>query len=271
VPSLTWTWWSSQARCSRSSARTERFSLDTGQNYDRSLYPPLWRPSPSRKRRPASPNSPTELPASTITSPSPVPRRLRRWRYRRRRAGPRRAGAAAARDTVISDPQASQPEAERPYTVIFSRQARRNPHENLPLGVAAIPATRQPTLTSGYTPVLAAIATCRATRACSPARSASAMTGTSPPRDARSGSSKVAEPAAGGAAIASARCPSGLAHRSFRHSRCPSSEGIFWFAAPYRRIQARGLRLSLDPPPECGSSTARRTGKCPLNWDNGSV
>jgi Eco57I restriction-modification methylase len=38
------------------------------------------------------------------------------------------------------------------------------------------------------------------------------------------------------------------------------------------RHEARYLyELSLNPPPECGSSTARQTGKCPLNWDNGSV
>ena len=61
------------------------------------------------------------------------------------------------------------------------------------VGAAAMPATRQPTLTSGYTPVLAAILTWRRTRASSPARSASAMTGTSPPRDTRFGSSKDAE------------------------------------------------------------------------------
>jgi hypothetical protein len=29
--------------------------------------------------------------------------------------------------------------------------------------------------------------------------------------------------------------------------------------------------LSLNPPPEFGSATARQTRKCPLNWDNGSV
>ncbi len=38
---------------------------------------------------------------------------------------------------MTGDPQAPGPEAERPYTVIFSRQARRNLHENLPLDVAA--------------------------------------------------------------------------------------------------------------------------------------
>jgi mRNA interferase RelE/StbE len=38
---------------------------------------------------------------------------------------------------VTGDPQAPGPEPERPYTVIFSRQARRNLHENLPLDVAA--------------------------------------------------------------------------------------------------------------------------------------
>ena len=29
--------------------------------------------------------------------------------------------------------------------------------------------------------------------------------------------------------------------------------------------------LSLNPPPEFGSGTARQTRKCPLNWDNGSI
>jgi len=38
---------------------------------------------------------------------------------------------------VTGDPQAPRPEAERPYTVIFSRQARHNLHDNLPLDVAA--------------------------------------------------------------------------------------------------------------------------------------
>jgi mRNA interferase RelE/StbE len=38
---------------------------------------------------------------------------------------------------MTGDPQAPGPEAVRPYTVIFSRQARRNLHENLPLDVAA--------------------------------------------------------------------------------------------------------------------------------------
>lgn len=38
---------------------------------------------------------------------------------------------------MTGDPQASESEAESPYVVIFSRQARRNPHENLPLDVAA--------------------------------------------------------------------------------------------------------------------------------------
>ena len=52
-------------------------------------------------------------------------------------AGPRRTGAATARNIVTSNPPAPGPEAERPYTVIFSRQARRNLHENLPLDVAA--------------------------------------------------------------------------------------------------------------------------------------
>ena len=61
------------------------------------------------------------------------------------------------------------------------------------VGAAAMPATRQPTFTSGYTPVLAAIVTWRRTRDSSPARSASAITGTSPPRDTRFGSLKDAE------------------------------------------------------------------------------
>lgn len=38
---------------------------------------------------------------------------------------------------MTSDPQARGPESAAPYTVIFSRQARRNLHENLPLDVAA--------------------------------------------------------------------------------------------------------------------------------------
>jgi mRNA interferase RelE/StbE len=37
---------------------------------------------------------------------------------------------------VSGGPEAPGPEASAPYTVIFSRQARRNPHENLPLDVA---------------------------------------------------------------------------------------------------------------------------------------
>ena len=58
---------------------------------------------------------------------------------------------------------------------------------------AAIPATRQATFTSGYTPVFAVIWTWRRTRPPSPARSASDITGTSPARDTRFGSSKDAE------------------------------------------------------------------------------
>jgi mRNA interferase RelE/StbE len=38
---------------------------------------------------------------------------------------------------VTGNPQAPGPAADPPYTVIFSRQARRNLHENLPLDVAA--------------------------------------------------------------------------------------------------------------------------------------
>jgi mRNA interferase RelE/StbE len=38
---------------------------------------------------------------------------------------------------VTSDPRALGPEARKPYTVVLSRQARRNLHENLPLDVAA--------------------------------------------------------------------------------------------------------------------------------------
>jgi mRNA interferase RelE/StbE len=38
---------------------------------------------------------------------------------------------------VTGDPPAPGPDTERPYAVIFSRQARRNLHENLPLDVAA--------------------------------------------------------------------------------------------------------------------------------------
>jgi len=38
---------------------------------------------------------------------------------------------------VNGEQQAPGPEAPSPYTVIFSRQARRNLHENLPLDVAA--------------------------------------------------------------------------------------------------------------------------------------
>ena len=37
---------------------------------------------------------------------------------------------------MSGEPQTPGPEASLPYTVIFSRQARRNPHENLPLDVA---------------------------------------------------------------------------------------------------------------------------------------
>jgi len=37
---------------------------------------------------------------------------------------------------VTGEQEAPGPEVSAPYTVIFSRQARRNLHENLPLGVA---------------------------------------------------------------------------------------------------------------------------------------
>jgi mRNA interferase RelE/StbE len=38
---------------------------------------------------------------------------------------------------VNGDPQTTGQEAGSPYTVVFSRRARRNLHENLPLDVAA--------------------------------------------------------------------------------------------------------------------------------------
>jgi hypothetical protein len=56
-----------------------------------------------------------------------------------------------------------------------------------------IPATRQPIFASAFTPAFAVIRTWRRARPPSPARSASAMTGTSPARDTRFGSSKHAE------------------------------------------------------------------------------
>ena len=37
---------------------------------------------------------------------------------------------------MSGEPQTPGPEISLPYTVIFSRQARRNPHQNLPLDVA---------------------------------------------------------------------------------------------------------------------------------------
>ena len=38
---------------------------------------------------------------------------------------------------MTGDPQAGAPQAAAPYAVIFSSQARRNLHENLPLDIAA--------------------------------------------------------------------------------------------------------------------------------------
>lgn len=38
---------------------------------------------------------------------------------------------------MTGDPQVTGPAGEPPYAVVFSRQARRNLHENLPLDVAA--------------------------------------------------------------------------------------------------------------------------------------
>ena len=58
---------------------------------------------------------------------------------------------------------------------------------------AAIPATRHATFRSGRAPVFAVIWTWRRTSPHSPARSASDITGTSPARDTRFGSSKHAE------------------------------------------------------------------------------
>jgi hypothetical protein len=55
------------------------------------------------------------------------------------------------------------------------------------------PATRQPIFTSGYTPVFAEISTCRRIRPARPARSARDITGTSPARDTRFGSSNDAD------------------------------------------------------------------------------
>jgi len=70
---------------------------------------------------------------------------------------------------------------------------RSRPISSIESAPAAIPATKQATFTSGYTPVLAAIWTWRRTTAPSPARSASDITGTSPARDTRFGSSNNAE------------------------------------------------------------------------------
>jgi hypothetical protein len=58
---------------------------------------------------------------------------------------------------------------------------------------AAMTAIRQPAFRSAFIPVRAAIWTCRRTRACSPARSASDTTGTSQARDTRFGSSNDTE------------------------------------------------------------------------------
>ena len=57
---------------------------------------------------------------------------------------------------------------------------------------AAIPATRHGTFTAGFTPHGPPGRTCRATRSSSPARRASATTGTRPAGDTRFGSSNDA-------------------------------------------------------------------------------
>jgi hypothetical protein len=58
---------------------------------------------------------------------------------------------------------------------------------------AAIPATRQPTFRSAFAAPGPATVTCLLARAGKPARSASAITGTSPARDTRFGSSNRAD------------------------------------------------------------------------------
>jgi hypothetical protein len=58
---------------------------------------------------------------------------------------------------------------------------------------AAVPATKQPTFTSAFTPDAAAIVTWRRTRPPKPARSARPITGTRPARDTRFASSNDAE------------------------------------------------------------------------------
>ena len=54
------------------SLRRVRQNPGNGHNCDRSLFWPIWIPSPSLRRGPGSPNSLTASPANTITSPSLV-------------------------------------------------------------------------------------------------------------------------------------------------------------------------------------------------------
>jgi hypothetical protein len=100
--------------------------------------------------------------------------------------------------SFLTDP--GKPSGPRIPTPVRARSAddtgnapRGAPMSAIDPAPAAIPATRQATFRSGCTPALAVIWTWRRTRPHSPARSASDMTGTSPARDARFGSSKHAD------------------------------------------------------------------------------
>jgi hypothetical protein len=104
---------------------------------------------------------------------------------------------------------------------------------------AAIPATRQATFTSGCTPVSTVIWTWPRTRACGPARSARDMTGTSPVRDTRFGSSKHARVFIGSCDNRILQVPSEPAGRSFSNSHRPSSGAL---SVLPRRARARFVR-----------------------------
>ena len=97
---------------------------------------------------------------------------------------------------------------------------------------AAIPATRHGTFTRAFTPHRRPTRTCSATRPPSPARCASAITGTNPARDTRFGSSNDAWIFASSCNNRTCEVSSPLGTWKLSNSHRPSSEGTFRVDAP---------------------------------------
>ena len=115
---------------------------------------------------------------------------------------------------------------------------------------AAIPATRQPIFASASTPAFPLTWTCSRIRAATPALSARPITGTSPARDTRFGSSKHAEIFGGSCDNRIWQVSFGPGSWKLRNSHRPSSEDTFLLprrACTYLRGGSR-LRARAYPP-----------------------